>query len=138
MSGVVRFGVSMEEPLLSRFDALVERKGYANRSEAVRDLVRQELLAEEWEAQDHPTVATVTLVYDHSRADVGRRLTDMQHDHHEHILSTLHVHLDREHCMEVVVARGTVSELRHLADHLGSMRGVTFSRLVLGTLGAGL
>ena len=112
-SELVRFGVAMDNDLLDRFDALIARRGYATRSEALRDLVRGALVEAHLEA-DGPAVATLTLVYDHHVRELSERLTEMQHDLGEHVVSTLHVHLDHDHCMEVIVLRGPAA--RCMAD----------------------
>lgn len=130
MSGVTRFGVSLDESLLSRFDRLIARKGYANRSEAIRDLIREAFVREQWESGTGEAVGTITLVYNHDTRDLADRLTDLQHAHFGSIVSTLHIHLDAHHCLEVLVLRGKAAELRKIADRLIGTRGVkhgTFS-----------
>jgi len=135
MAGVVRFGVSIDARLLERFDRLIADKGYVNRSEAVRDLVRAALVEEEWRRGEGETVGTVTLVYDHHQSDLADRLTDYQHAHHERVLSTLHIHLDADNCLEVVVLRGPADELRRLADALIGTKGVRHGKFVATTTG---
>jgi CopG family nickel-responsive transcriptional regulator len=138
MPEVIRFGVSIDERLLTRFDALSAEKGYMNRSEAIRDLMRNALVEEEWEAGDTEMVGTVTLVYDHDSSDLGDKLTEHQHSHHESIVSTLHVHMDAHHCLEVVVLRGKASEIKHIADGLIGTKGVKHGKFVATTTGAGM
>lgn len=138
MAGVVRFGVSIDGRLLERFDRLIAQKGYVNRSEAVRDLVRAALVEEEWRQGGGETVGTVTLVYDHHQSDLADRLTDYQHAHHERIVSTLHIHLDADNCLEVVVLRGPAEELRRLADALIGTKGVRHGKFVATTTGRDL
>ena len=121
--GLVRFGVAMDAALLARFDTLIERRGFENRSEALRDLVRRELDRDVWESGGR-VVATVTLVYDHHVRELTERLTDIQHDFGSRIVSTLHVHLDHDHCMEVVAARGPAAEIKRLAERLLGAKGV--------------
>lgn len=113
----------MERELLARFDELVTRRGYDNRSEALRDLIRKELSAEAF-ASGEQTVATVTLVYDHHVRELTERLTEIQHDYGASIISTLHVHLDHDHCMEVIAARGPAHTIQRMADELVRARGV--------------
>lgn len=130
MPGVTRFGVSLDETLLKRFDRLIARKGYANRSEAIRDLIREAFVRDQWESGTGEAVGTITLVYNHDTRDLADRLTDLQHAHFGSIVSTLHVHLDTHHCLEVLVLRGKAAELRKIADRLIGTRGVkhgTFS-----------
>lgn len=133
MSELARFGVSMDETLLARFDALIAEQGYVNRSEAVRDLVRAALVEEAVELPDTDVVGTVTLVYDHHASDLGDKLTEHQHTHHESIVSTLHIHLDAHQCLEVVVLRGRSGHMKRLAASLIGTKGVTHGRFVLTT-----
>ncbi|MFA5028904.1 MAG: nickel-responsive transcriptional regulator NikR [Candidatus Methylomirabilota bacterium] len=135
MSQVTRFGVSLEANLLERFDRIIARKGYTNRSEALRDLIRESLVREQWEAGTAEAVGTVTLVYSHDVPDLADKLTDLQHAHYRTIVSTLHVHLDPHHCLEVLVLRGKARELKAIADRLIGTRGVkhgTFSATTEG------
>jgi len=135
MSETVRFGVSIDSRLLERFDALIEDKGYVNRSEAIRDLIRNALVEERTMRDDAEMVGTVSLVYNHHTRDLADKLTEHQHSHHESIISTLHVHLDAHHCLEVVVIRGRAGEIRQLADELIGTKGVKHGRLMLTTSG---
>ena len=135
MGDVTRFGVSLDVKLLRQFDRLIVRKGYANRSEAIRDLIRETLVREQWELGAEDAVGTITLVYDHDTRDLSDKLTDLQHAHYESIVSTLHVHLDAHHCLEVLVLRGTARSLKEIADRLIGTRGVkhgTFSATTEG------
>ncbi len=138
MSGVVRFGVSADERLLSRFDEFIAEKGYVNRSEAIRDLIRNALVEEMWNVGGEEAVGTVTLVYDHHASDLADKLTQHQHSHHQEIVSTLHIHLDEDHCLEVVVLRGQVERIEHLASELIGTKGVKHGRFVATTTGEGL
>jgi CopG family transcriptional regulator, nickel-responsive regulator len=135
MSNVVRFGVSIEERLLGRFDAFIAEKAYVNRSEALRDLIRASLVDEEWSVGDVEAVGTVTLVYDHHSHDLADKLTEHQHTHHHEIVSTLHVHLDADHCLEVVVLRGVAREIKRIADGLIGTKGVMHGKFVATTTG---
>ena len=132
---LTRFGVSLDEELLEPFDALCAVKGYSNRSEAIRDLIRKALVAEEWQQADGQGAGTLTLVYDHHKNDLARRLTQMQHDEHDIIIATLHVHLDHHNCLEVLILKGEAARVRALADKLISCKGVkhgTFSGTTTG------
>jgi CopG family nickel-responsive transcriptional regulator len=135
MSELARFGVSMEGELLRAFDALIASKGYANRSEAVRDLVRQELVRTQWKEGRTPAVAALCLVYDHRVHDLTHRLTHMQHDHVSEIVSTMHVHLDDDNCLEVLVLRGKARDLQRMADQFIATKGVKHGQLVMTTTG---
>jgi len=138
MAELTRFGISIDGRLLQRFDALLQDKGYVNRSEAIRDLIRAALVEQEWARGDEETVGTVTLVYDHHTRDLADRLTEQQHAHHDAIVSALHVHLDAHHCLEVVVVRGKAKEVKRLADELIGTKGVKHGKLVTSTTGRDL
>ena len=129
MGRLVRFGVSMDNRLLAALDGIVARRRYANRSEAIRDLVRGEQVREDWEEGKGPVVGTLTLVYDHHVREVNERLITLQHDHEQMVHSTMHVHLSHRMCLEVIVLRGKPQEVRELADRLIAARGVKHGRL---------
>ena len=135
MSELVRFGISIDDRLLAKFDKLIEAKGYSNRSEAVRDLIRNALVEEQWANAEEEAVGTVSLVYDHHTRELSDKLTEHQHSHHREIVSALHVHLDAHHCLEVVVLKGKAGEIRHLADELIGTKGVKHGRLMTTTTG---
>ncbi len=134
MSRVVRFSASLDGELMARFEQATLRRGYSNRSEALRDLIRDSLVREEWEG-DEEIVGTVTLVYDHHTRELADRLTRMQHDHHDVILSALHVHLDHDNCLEVITVQGRASLVQSLADGLVGTRGVKHGKLTATTTG---
>jgi len=135
MADLTRFGISIDTELLNRFDRLLTNKGYGNRSEAIRDLIRATLVEERGRQDNAPTVGTITLAFDHHTRDLSDKLTDHQHSHHDAIISTLHVHLDAHHCLEVVVVRGTARHVRRLADELIGTKGVIHGKLVTTTPG---
>jgi CopG family nickel-responsive transcriptional regulator len=134
MKELVRFGVSLDSDLLDSFDDLIARKGYTNRSEAVRDLIRDNLVEREWDANKE-TVGTVTFVYDHHVRALTDKLTGIQHDYQHLIVSGMHVHLDHDHCLEVLVVRGKGSEIREVADTLIGTKGVKHGKLAMTTTG---
>ncbi|HYM12950.1 MAG TPA: nickel-responsive transcriptional regulator NikR [Bryobacterales bacterium] len=138
MGELSRIGVAIDSELLEKFDKLIARRGYENRSEAFRDLVRDELVEETWKTPDSPVVGTVTLVYDHHVRLLSEKLTDLQHENHKSILSTLHVHLDHDHCLEVLVVRGKAASVQRIADTLISTKGVKHGRLTITAAGAEL
>jgi CopG family nickel-responsive transcriptional regulator len=138
MGQLSRIGVAIDTELLAKFDKLIKRRGYTNRSEAFRDLIRDELIEKAWETPERQVVGTVTLVYDHHVRLLSDKLTDLQHDFFHSILSTLHVHLDHDNCLEVMVLRGKVSAVKRIADSLISTKGVKHGRLTITTTGAGL
>ena len=138
MGRLSRIGVAIDSDLLKRFDSLIAKRGYTNRSEAFRDLIRDDLVQTTWETPESQVVGTVTLVYDHRVRQLSDRLTGMQHELHHHVLSTLHVHLDHDYCLEVMVLRGKASVVKKLADSLIATKGVKHGRLTLTTSGVGL
>ena len=138
MSETIRFGISINDRLLERFDRLIEEKGYVNRSEAIRDLIRNALVEEAWSKEDEEAVGTVSLVYDHHTRDLADKLTDHQHSHHKEIVSSLHVHLDAHHCLEVVVLKGKAKDIKRLAEELIGTKGVKHGKLMTTTTGENL
>ncbi|HDS59238.1 MAG: nickel-responsive transcriptional regulator NikR [Thermoplasmatota archaeon] len=132
---VERVGVSFEPDLLRDFDHVIRAKGYANRSEAIRDLVRSFILAERAESEEGEVVGTLTIVYDHDRSTVTSNLLHLEHHHLAEILSTLHVHLDAHACLEVLVIRGEAGRVRTLADRITALRGVKHGELVITASG---
>lgn len=137
MKKLVRFGVSLDHHLLDDFDRLIARKNYATRSEALRDLIRDNLVGQEWD-DNKDTVGTITLVYDHHVRDLTEKLTDIQHDYERLILSAMHVHLDHDHCLEVLAVRGKGRDIRQVADRLIATKGVKHGKLTMTTTGKGL
>jgi CopG family nickel-responsive transcriptional regulator len=131
MSELSRIGVAIDSELLARFDQYIEQRGYTNRSEAFRDLIREALIEQTAEKPDSIVVGTLTLVYDHHVRQLSDRLTSMQHDHFHLVLSTLHVHLDHHNCLEVLVLKGKASAVQKMADALISTKGVMHGRLTV-------
>ncbi len=130
-----RFSISMPAALAHQLDALVGAKGYANRSQAVAELVRSRLVEHHQELGDREIAGTITLVYDHHKPHLQTALTDIQHDHHDVIISTMHVHLDHHNCLEVLVVRGQGNVIRAIADALLAAKGVKHGRLTITTTG---
>ena len=126
---IERFGVSMPQELLHDFDGAIEDAGYANRSEAVRDIARDYLVRRKWDMPDGEVVGTITLVYDHHVPGVEQGLTEVQHDAEATVICNTHVHLDHHNCIEVIVVRGHGRHIRRLADTMISMRGVKHGEL---------
>ena len=134
MSSLVRTGISLDSELLARFDRVIAKKGYGNRSEAIRDLIRELAVATDV-AQNEPVVATLTVVYDHHRPKLSEQLIAAQHHYHGKVLATTHIHLDAHNCLEVIIVKGRGSEVQELADHILSLRGVKHGKLVMTTTG---
>lgn len=131
MAELSRISISLENPLLEAFDRLMTEKGYINRSEAIRDLIRDRLVREEAEKAEGELVAVVSLVYDHHARELANRLIDKQHHHHGLVISTMHVHLGDRHCLEVSVLRGRGAEVRHLGNELLATKGVLHGEISL-------
>ncbi len=142
MSDLVRFGVSLEKDLLVDFDKHLNEKGYQNRSEAIRDLIREKLVEREWETSgdddSEGRMAVLTIVYDHHQADLTKNLTDIQHNSHGVVYSTLHIHLDHDNCLEILVLKGSVENIKTLGDKIVSTRGVRHGKMIFTTTGKGL
>jgi CopG family nickel-responsive transcriptional regulator len=137
MSQLSRFSISIENGLFKRLERLVRKGGYANRSEFIRDLLRERLVEEEWEA-DKEVVGTITLVYDHETRELSKKLTRLQHHHHDLVLASTHVHLDRHMCAEMVLLKGRAGEIEELANLLRQQKGVLHAGLSLSTTGKDL
>lgn len=134
-----RIGISLEDDLLAQFDRLIERKGYTSRSEAIRDLIREQLVQREWsESSGGEKVAVVTIVYDHASSSLAQKLTHIQHENHRAVVSALHVHMDEHNCLEVLVLRGEAGAIVAMAEGLVSTRGVKYGRVVPATSGHAL
>ena len=134
MSELVRFGVSLPDDLLQRFDELIRRKNYASRSEAFRDLIRQELVKKEWE-EDVAIAGAITLIYDHHKRSLLSTITDIQHGFQEIIISTQHVHLDHNNCLEIIAVKGLSSAVQRLADALKAIKGVKHGTISMSSTG---
>jgi len=134
MSELVRFGVSLEKRLLEKFDSFIRERNYTNRSEAFRDMIRQELIKKEW-VEGEDIAGAITLIYDHHRKDLLNRITDIQHNYQKLIISTQHIHLDHNNCLEIVAVRGNPAEVQRLADTLKSIKGVKHGTLNMSSTG---
>lgn len=138
MGQTIRFGVSLDSDLLEKFDKLCEERCYQTRSEAIRDLIRRDLVQKEWEDHNQEVTGTLTLVYDHHQSELAQKMTEIQHQALHIIITSLHVHIDEHNCMEVLVLRGPVREIRSTAQRLTSTRGVKHGKLSLSTTGKDL
>jgi CopG family nickel-responsive transcriptional regulator len=134
MSELARVSLSIEKSLLDRLEKMVKSSGYTNRSEFVRDMIRDRLVEREWKA-DRQVVGTITLLYDHHTRQLNRKLIGLQHRHHGVILATTHVHLDSDLCAEMILAKGRASQIREIADALRQQKGVLHASLSLSSGG---
>ena len=130
MAEIVRFSVSLEDDLLEQFDRYCEQQQFATRSEAVRQLIRERLTAEAWESETEDAAGTLTLVYDHHRSQLSEKLTQLQHDNVDLVVSTLHAHLTHDLCLEVIILRGPARRLLETAAQLRGMKGIHKGELV--------
>jgi CopG family transcriptional regulator, nickel-responsive regulator len=135
MADLVRFGVSIPGDLLDKFDGLISEKGYTNRSEAIRDLIRDRLVEDQWTETEHDVVGTVTVVYNHEKSDLAQKLTEIQHQQHNLVISSIHVHLDEHNCLEVLILRGETAKVKKTAELLISTRGVKHGKITMTTTG---
>ncbi len=133
-----RIGVSLEDELLEQFDRYIGRQGYTNRSEAIRDLIRERLVQQEWSRTDKETMAVVSIVYDHHTLELSQKLADLQHDHYDSVVAAMHVHVDHHNCLEVLILRGKVAQIEALGNALICTRGVKYGKLVPTTTGRDL
>lgn len=131
MGVLSRIGIALDSDLLSWFDRSIRQRGYTNRSEAFRDLIRDRLVAERTAAPYATVVGTVTLIYDHHAHGITEKLTEVQHAHHELIVSTSHAHLDHDSCLEVLIVHGRSAQVEQFADHIIGLKGVQHGRLVM-------
>ncbi len=132
-----RFSISLEEELLTEFDRYLRGNHYDNRSEAIRDLIRKALIRQEW-AADKAVMGVITLVFDHHQPKLQERVTEVQHDFHHHIISSTHVHIDHDNCMEVIIVRGKAGEIQELAGRLIALRGIRDGNLAMSSTGRAL
>ncbi len=134
MSDIERFGVSIPKDLLEKFDRLISQKSYSCRSEAIRDLIRDNIV-EQSIAEDKEVAGTVTLVYDHHKRDLVEKLMNIQHDYHKNIIATSHIHMDHHNCLEVLVVKGKSKRIKEIGDKLISTKGVKHGKVVLTATG---
>ncbi len=131
MQNIVRFGVSIDDKLLDKFDALIAKKGYVNRSEAIRDLIRSMLVDEDISDPEAESIGTLSLVYNHHASELADKLNDLQHHSYKNIVSTTHIHLDEHNCLEVLILKGKTREVKAIADKLSSIKNVKNGQLTL-------
>jgi CopG family transcriptional regulator, nickel-responsive regulator len=134
MSDLMRFGISLEDSLLKDFDKLIDEKQYANRSEAIRDLIRNSLVEDEWK-KGKDVAGAISLVYDHHKRELMNVIVEIQHDYQDTIIASQHVHLDHHNCLEVIIVKGKSDKIKVLSDKLRAVKGVKHGSLTLTTLG---
>jgi CopG family nickel-responsive transcriptional regulator len=132
-----RFSISLEEDLLDKFDGYIAQRSYENRSEAIRDLIRNSFIHQDWE-EDNEVIGVISLVYDHHKHQIQEKITDLQHDFYAQIIATTHVHVDHDNCLEVIIIRGKAKNVNNLADALRALRGVKHGNLSMSSTGNAL
>lgn len=138
MSELIRFGISMDRKLLERLDKEIVMHGYPNRSEAIRDLIRNQLVELDWSHEEEEVAGTITIIYNHHIRGLSDLLLELQHQHHAMIISVMHVHLEHDNCLEVMVIRGKAAEARELAGRLIGVKGVKHGKLTITSTGTTL
>lgn len=133
MSNLYRFGISLEQSLIDAFDQHIKKENYQNRSEAIRDMIREKISTPKW-GSDVPVAGAVIMTYDHHKRDLLGKLTDVQHDYQDSIISTQHVHLDHHHCLEIIAVRGKACEIEELSSKLKAFIGVKNLKLCISGL----
>ena len=128
---ITRFGVSIEPNLLKKFDKQIKKEGYKNRSEAIRDMIRKNIIQEKQKDPDAKAIGTLTMIYDHHMGNLTNRLLDLQHDHTKEILTTTHIHIDHHNCLEVLVLKGKTGNIQKLADNIKALKGIKHGELVI-------
>jgi CopG family nickel-responsive transcriptional regulator len=134
MSKIIRFGVSLEQELLDNFDRRIKEKKYTNRSEAIRDLIREYLVKKAW-LENEDVAGAISIIYDHHKRELVNKLMDIQHDFGSLIISTQHIHLDHQNCLEIIVMKGISKKAQELADTLRAVKGVKHATLSMSTTG---
>ncbi len=140
MNKLQRFGITVPEHLLNEYDRMLSEKGYKNRSEAIRDLIREKLVEEAWNKRHSTEIVagTMALVYDHHAKGLSDTLIALQHEYYDIIMATIHIHLDTNNCLEVLVLKGEAWKLQRLGNQLSALRGIKHSKLTFSTTGATL
>ena len=128
---ITRFGVSIEPDLLKKFDKIIKKEGYNNRSEKIRDMIRKNLISQDATDSNSQSIGTLTMIYDHHTGNLNNRLLELQHDHHSEILSTTHIHVDHNNCLEVLVLKGKTRNIKKLADNIKALKGIKHGELVI-------
>lgn len=131
MEKITRFGVSIEPELLKAFDRMIKKEGYINRSEAIRDLIRKNILTDKLKDLEMNALGTLSITYDHHTGSLTNRLLDIEHDHHTEILTTTHLHIDHNNCLEVLILKGKIGKIQNLANDIKSLKGIKHGELVV-------
>ena len=137
MSKIFRFGVSLEKGLLDKFDQVIKKRNYTNRSEAFRDLIRQELVKKQWQ-EGKEIAGAITFIYNHHKRELLNKITDVQHDFQRVIISTQHIHLDHNNCLEIIAIRGNPKDAQKLTNTLKSIKDVKHTTLSMSSTGRGI
>ena len=133
MEQITRFGVSIEPSLLKKFDIIIKKEGYQNRSEAIRDLIREKCISTKKLNPESNAIGTLTMIYDHHTGNLMEKLLKIQHDNTSEILTTTHIHIDHDNCLEVLILKGKTKHIQQLADTIKSLKGIKHGELVITT-----
>jgi CopG family nickel-responsive transcriptional regulator len=128
---ITRFGVSIDPELLKKFDKKIKKEGYTNRSEAIRDIIRNNLILEKIKDPNLSVIGTLTIIYNHHDGNLTKKLLDIQHSHHQDVLTTTHIHIDHNNCLEVLVLKGKVQNVINFSDNIKSLKGIKHGELVV-------
>lgn len=131
---IERVGVSFEPKLLNKFDILIKKKGYTNRSEAIRDLVRKEIIESDIKEEEGKVIGTLTIIYDHDVGNITDKLIHLQHHHHQEITFTTHIHIDNHTCLEIVVIQGILSRVKKFSENVKALKGIKHGQLSITKL----
>ena len=134
MTSLIRFGVSMEESLLIKFDLMVKEAGYISRSEAIRDLIRKNIVEEEW-TKGEIVAGSIMLIYNHHQRQLLEKIVEVQHNFHNTIISTQHIHMDQDNCLEIIVAKGKAEDIKKIYNTLTALKGIKYTSLAKATTG---
>ncbi len=134
MTELIRLSMSLEKPLCEKLDKMVKASGYSNRSEYIRDLIRDRMVSDQWNKSEE-VLGTITLIYNHHQRELSEKITDIQHHHHEEVLASTHIHLSHEICAEMIMVKGVAENISRLADVLRQQRGVLHSGLTMSSSG---
>jgi len=131
MENVIRFGVSIEPELIKKFDKIIKKEGYTNRSEAIRDMIRKNLIHDKIQDPGAEVIGTLTIIYDHHIGNLTNKLLEVQHKNHKEILTTTHIHIDHQNCLEILVLKGKIKHIQKLSDNIISIKGIKHGELVI-------
>lgn len=138
MPDLTRLSFSIENTLSEKLEKMVDQKGYNNRSEFIRDMIRERIVEDEWTNAQNDVIGTITIIFDHHKRELSNKLTELQHLHHKLVLTSTHIHLSRDICAEMIMLKGDGKSIQKLSDNLKQQRGVLYCGLTMGSTGSNL